>query len=107
MKQRDKAEGQRKLVRELEAKQRNTIWPDALINSRGVDAFLWKGSPNPSVVQRIGAVLFGLFFICGSVMFASVCAERHSLWGILAFAFLYVGARVLRNSLPRNIPKHP
>ena len=107
MKQRDKVEGRRRLIEDLKAKQRNTVWPDPLINSRGVDAFLWKGSPNPSMVQRIGAVLFGLFFICGAVMFASICAERHSLWGILAFVFLYAGAKVLRNSWPRDAPKRP
>jgi hypothetical protein len=68
-------------------------------NSAGVDAFLWKGAKHPSGVQRAGAVIFGLVFICAAFMFASVSAERHSLLGLLSFGILYVGGRILWNGM--------
>jgi hypothetical protein len=55
--------GRKKFIESIKAKQRNTVWPDTLINSRGVDEFLWKGSPDPSLVQRLAAFIFGLTFV--------------------------------------------
>src|SRR5579862_9565643 len=51
------------LEEEIRARQENIVWPGPLVNSRGVDEFLWKGSPNPTVIQRIAAWIFGLTFI--------------------------------------------
>ena len=42
-------------IADVERKQKNVVWPDPLVNSRGVDQFFWRGCPNPTVVQRIGA----------------------------------------------------
>ena len=47
-------------LREIEARQRGTVWPDTLRNGALVDAFLWKGSPKATVIQRIGPGLFEL-----------------------------------------------
>ena len=33
-------------IEAIKAKQRNTVWPDTMVNSRGVDAFLWRGDPD-------------------------------------------------------------
>ena len=55
------------VIEEIKAKQRNTAWPDTIVNSRGVDEFLWKGSSDAPLVQRIGAWIFGLTFVLGSV----------------------------------------
>lgn len=46
-------------IREVEAKQHNLVWPDAMRNNRGVDALLFKGDPNAPLVQRIGCWIFG------------------------------------------------
>lgn len=51
------------LIEDIRNNQRNIVWPGPLVNSRGVDYFFWKGSPNPSVIQRIAAWLFGLVFL--------------------------------------------
>ena len=52
-----------RLIEEIKAKQRNTVWPDTLMNGRSVDEFLWKGSPDAPLVQRMGAWIFGLAFM--------------------------------------------
>ena len=99
----DKIDGQRKLIKDFRDKQRNTVWPDPLINSRGVDMFLWKGSPNPTRVQRAGAVVFGLFFMIAGITYASMAVESRSIpLGIMSLGGLYVGVRMLRNSFPRR-----
>src|SRR5271168_186081 len=55
----------RNLIAEARAKQSNIVWPDWLRNGRVLDDFLWRGSENPTLVQRIGAWLIGL---CNFVM---------------------------------------
>ena len=64
-----------RMVAEIKDKQRNIVFPDTVRNSRNVDAFLWKGSPDAPLVQRMGAWIIGLFFLG---------------WG---FCFLYMGYR--------------
>src|SRR5712692_329360 len=59
-----------KFIDESSARQKNIVFPDTVRNARSVDAFLWKGSRNPPVVQRIAAWMFGLIFIVlGFAMF--------------------------------------
>ena len=50
-------------IDQIKDKQRNTVWPGPLVNSRNADQFLWKGSSNPTVVQRIAALLLGFSFM--------------------------------------------
>jgi hypothetical protein len=45
-------------LKEIENNQRNVVWPGPLVNGRGVDEFFWKGSPNPTTVQRVATLLF-------------------------------------------------
>jgi hypothetical protein len=52
-----------KLVDKFRARQQNIVFPDTVRNGRLVDLFLWKGSPNPGLVQRIAAWIFGLAFM--------------------------------------------
>jgi hypothetical protein len=52
-----------KFIDETRARQRNIAFPDTLRNGRAVDVFLFKGSPNPPLVQRIAAWILGLLFI--------------------------------------------
>ncbi len=46
------------LLEEVSRRQRNTLWPDAMVNSSSVDALLWKGSPKATKVQRVGIVIW-------------------------------------------------
>jgi hypothetical protein len=50
-------------ITDLKAKQRNVVWPDPQVNASRVDKFLWKGSPNPTRIQRIGAWIAGITFM--------------------------------------------
>lgn len=68
---------------EIEARQRNTVWPDTLRNGALVDAFVWRGSPNATYIQRIGTALFGLLFLCPAVL-------------LMRFGFFEVGPALFR-----------
>jgi len=93
----------RKFVEEMAAKQRNILWPNTLVNSRAVDAFLWRGSPNPSIVQRIAACLPGLTFLTGGVALFSFARQEGSRFlGAFALGWILLGLKVGRNSWPRK-----
>lgn len=101
------SEPQQQLVEEIKEKQRNTVWPDTLLNSRNVDEYLWKGSPNAPLVQRIGAWLFGFTFILLGVMLVEVdretTPERKSIaLVILAVLFFGLGIKVFLNGFRRR-----
>jgi hypothetical protein len=64
------------LIDETRAKQRNVVFPDTVRNARSVDAFLWRGSPDAPLVQRIGAWLFGSMFVLGVKVFLNGCKRR-------------------------------
>ncbi len=85
------------LRRNLELQQRNTVWPDTVRNARNVDAYLWRGNPNAPMVQRIGAVIWGLSFLLCAASFAY---EAREFWPMYSFTvgFGYVGCRAIRNA---------
>jgi hypothetical protein len=88
----------KKFVDDIKARQKNTVWPDALVNSRRVDEFFWKGSRDRTLVQRIGAWLFGLCYMVGGLVSVSVARREGSLLLVIfSSVWLYVGARVLLN----------
>ena len=84
---------------------------DSLVNSNAaVDIFLWKGSPNPRIVQRIGAWLFGLFFCTlGAAMIGDAQEERSVSVGLFALGWILLGVKVFRNGFKRDPdgPTHP
>lgn len=57
------------LERDWRARQQNLTWPNTRKNGRSVDEFLWKGSPNATLVQRAGVLLIGGFFACAGIAF--------------------------------------
>jgi len=71
-----------------------------------VDVFLWHGSPNPPLVQRIGAWMFGLGFLFIGLFFlaAAFLAEREQPWiaGLIAIPCFLLGLRIFRNGFPRR-----
>jgi hypothetical protein len=91
------------LIEDVKASQRNTLWPDAMVNSSSVDALLWKGSPKATKVQRIGIAIWGLTFACLGAFFELVASEKHEpflmFFGLLWFA---LGAKILLNAFKRN-----
>jgi hypothetical protein len=95
-------------IEEIEAKQSNTVWPDAMVNSRSVDEFLWKGSPDAPFVQRIGAWIFGVFFIFGGLAWLVGAYERDS-WVIAALSIVWflVGGKMFLNGFRRRRATRP
>jgi ammonia channel protein AmtB len=98
-------------IEETRARQRNIEFPDALRNSRSADVFLWRGSPRPTLVQRIAAWMFGLVFIgIAAESFSFAVAERSSFAVVLALVSMsamaaFVGVRIFRNGFPRQMPE--
>jgi hypothetical protein len=92
-----------KFIGEIEAKQRNTVWPDTLVNSRGVDELLWKGSPYITTVQRIGVALFGLAdLVMGFVMLSWAKLEGSLILRILSIGLFLLAARMFRNAFRKH-----
>ncbi len=101
-----------KFIDESRASQRNFVFPDTVRNGRAVDVFLWRGSPDPPLVQRIAAWMFGLLFIGSGLLLFSVAApkileEDRSWIGVAVIAltslfFVLIGMRIFRNGFPRR-----
>jgi hypothetical protein len=81
---------------EVNAKQKNTAFPDTIRNSSGVDAYFLRGNPKAPIVQRVGAWIFGaLFLLCG-VVFANLTLKTHS-WAVAVYSMVgfLVGGRII------------
>jgi len=67
-------EGQAELVEDFKRRQRNTLLGDSMRNGNNfrMDTFLWKGSENPLLVQRVAAWIFGCFFLMVGVFLATI-----------------------------------
>jgi hypothetical protein len=98
MKNRTESSKRKRLIEGIKAKQRNTIWPDTLINSQGVNEFLWKGSPDAPLVQRIAAWIFGVVFILIGVGWLAGAYQKQ-WWGIglLSIVWFFIGGKVFLN----------
>lgn len=92
-------------IGELKDRQRNTIWPDTLRNSRGVDSLLWKGNENAPPVQRIGIAILGLLFLAVGLDNILIGKEQQSWVAAIFGSFLaLVSLRLFRNAL-RGVAK--
>jgi hypothetical protein len=89
------------LRRELEAKQRNILFPDTLANSSRVDEFLWKGSPNPTAIQRCGLAIFALFYL-GAAAFCFLVDPHIPVGVVPGIAFAVLGGKSAYNALRRS-----
>src|SRR6266436_6347938 len=63
MRRHTKPADRRTFIDDVRDREKNILWPDAMRNARSVDAYLWKGSENAPLVQRIGSWLIGLCLI--------------------------------------------
>ena len=100
---------------DIHQRQRNTVYPDTLRNARSVDSFLWHGSADATMVQRIGAFIFGVVFIPAGaafpIMLVDVWMKENPSWfGVffsavliaLSLAFEYAAFRMIRNAFRRS-----
>ena len=99
-----------KFIDEFRARQENIVFPDTVRNGRSVDLFLWEGSPNPALVQRIAAWMFELVYICGGleVLYQTVRERVENGFSIgvvflaaMSLAAVLLGIRVFRNGFAR------
>ena len=94
----------------MRTKQENTVWPNYIANTQGVNEFFLKGSANPTPVQRIGAWLFGLTFILGGFGLMFIAGHRQgSQWpgGVVAVGLWALGGWTCYNgSRKRKIAAH-
>ncbi len=91
-------------MRELEDRQKNTLWLDTLRNGITLDGFLWKGSPNATLVQRIGLGLFALLWLSpGFALLYFGFSEPAPVWFrvfmfVLALPWIAFGGKLLANA---------
>ena len=92
-------------IAEVKTRQRNIVFPETVANGRRVDELFWKGSPDATVLQRVGMGLFGMaFVVMGLVLLSYLKAEG---WGYIIWSWvpLVFGARLLRNAFRRRPSK--
>jgi hypothetical protein len=91
-----------------------TLFPNTVRDGGSAEEFLWKGLPNPSIVQRIGAWLISSIGIGGGLAF--IIGGIHSLrrdhsWAnfaasvVIAAVFLVYGGWNLRLGFPKRRTK--
>jgi ammonia channel protein AmtB len=100
-----------KFLADFRTRQRNVVFPDAVRNARPVDAFFWKGSPHPPLVQRIAAWMFGLVFMGGGMEIFSRAVQERVEAGfsasvvfmvLVSLSLVLLGMKVFRNGFPRH-----
>ena len=96
-------ESPQQVLESVKSKQRNTVWPEPLVNSRNVDEFLWKGASDALLVQRVGACLFGMTFVLiGVGWFAAGYAKDWWLFCLLSIVWFFVGVRIFLNGFRKH-----
>jgi hypothetical protein len=92
-----------RVIEEVKARQRNIVFLDTVRNSRNVDAFLLRGDPNAPLVQRVGAWIFGLFFLLCGIACLGLALNSHS-WAdiIYSIAGFLIGIKVLLSGFRRR-----
>ena len=95
----------RRFEQEIRSRQRNIVFPDTVRNDRLVNVFLWRGSPNPPLVQRIAAWLFGLIFMVSGLVSLNIAVDERKgglpLF-IIAVAYFTLGIKIFWNGFPRK-----
>jgi hypothetical protein len=91
---------------DVAARQRATVWPDTLRNGATIDAFLWKGDPNAKPVQRVGLIIFALFFLLLGLFLMAIPFQRDfedgsSIVFLAALIPILLTVRLLRNAFLR------
>jgi hypothetical protein len=107
MKPETKPPDQEQMIEEIKARQRNTLWPETFTNGRAVSTFLWRGSPDATLVQRVGLWIFGILFILFGILaiegYRDAGPDERSYLSVVAAIILFsLGARVFLNGFRRH-----
>ena len=96
-----------KLADDVKSRQRNTTWPDAMLNASSVDEVLWKRSRHITKIQRVGVALLGLAFVLIGILFiGDLDLGGNRLLSVLFGAgSLLIAGKLLWNSTRRNDPR--
>jgi hypothetical protein len=95
-----------KLYEEVQARQLNTTWPDAMRNASSVDGLVFKGSTEATTLQRVGVAVFGALYVVVSIATMMIAWEQRSKFiGFMAFLELMLGAKVTSNAFIRRSSK--
>jgi hypothetical protein len=90
---------------ETEARQRDAFWAHGFGGSYRVVAFLWRGDPKATPVQRAGLAFFALISFFATIYMASSVAYGDRPWderivgAIALLAPLLISIRLFRNSM--------
>ena len=89
------------LADEVNARQRNTVWPDTLRNGALFDGLLLKGSVHATSIQRIGMAVWGAVFLAFTLLWVYLAYTKF--WPLLVYAApcAYLAWRLFRNALLR------
>lgn len=83
------------LLKETDGEQSPVTWPETTLNpGRAVDAFLWKGDPKATPIQRAGLVIYALMFLlpfAGFVVVMIVMIVKHDFYWVSFLAVLMMG----------------
>jgi hypothetical protein len=71
------------------AGKKTRFWPDTLRNGRVLDSFVWKGSPNATLVQRVGIALFGFLFLSPALVLVRFGVLQPAPAGFRALMLLF------------------
>ena len=96
-----------KLADDVEFRQRNTTWPDAMVNASSVDEVLWKRSRHITKIQRVGVALLGLAFVSIGILFIGDLdlGGGRLLSVLFGTGSLLIAGKLLWNSIRRNGPR--
>jgi hypothetical protein len=90
-------------IRDIRDRQRNIVFPDTVRNARPLYVFCWRGSPNPTWPQRVGAWLFGLIFAADGLFLFTIARENNSdATALMGYFQILLGAWIFRNGFPRG-----
>lgn len=87
------------------SERRGLLWSAKRVRDGSVDSFLWRGSDGASLVQRIGAILFGgsLAMVGVALIWPGGQWDLASLIQIaVAFCGICLGMRIVWMALPRR-----
>ena len=83
------------LLKETDRDQSPVTWPETALNpGRAVDAFLWKGDPRATPIQRVGLFIYALMFLllfAGFVVVMTVMIVRHNFDWVSFIGVLMMG----------------
>jgi hypothetical protein len=79
------------VIADAKVAQRSTVFPDTLRGGRSVDAFLWRGDPNATTVQRVALIIFAITFLSMSIAFVDIFLKEGISSDKLIYLYISIG----------------